>query len=81
VGGERTAHRVEALASQLVLVSPEAVLARGYAIVRRSDGSVVRDATQAPPGTGIAVRVARGEFRARVDPDSGDSDGRGTSAQ
>ena len=38
---------------------------RGYAIVRRaSDGSIVRDPADAPPGTRLALRVARGELPA-----------------
>ncbi|MGZ6339901.1 MAG: hypothetical protein ACXWNG_06005, partial [Candidatus Limnocylindrales bacterium] len=43
-------------------------LARGYAIVRRtSDARIVRAPAEAPPGTGLAVRLARGELTATVD--------------
>ena len=49
-------------------VSPLATLDRGYAIVtRRADGRVVTDATTAEPGTGIEVRLARGELSATVE--------------
>ncbi|MDP9115969.1 MAG: exodeoxyribonuclease VII large subunit [Actinomycetota bacterium] len=45
-------------------LSPQATLDRGYAVVRRADGSVVRDATDA---AGLLhIRVARGEFDARA---------------
>jgi len=48
-------------------VSPLATLARGYAIVTRAeDGKVVTDAAQAPAGSDIAIRLARGRLRARV---------------
>jgi exodeoxyribonuclease VII large subunit len=45
-------------------LSPQATLERGYAVVQLADGSVVRDPLDA---TGrLRVRVARGEFEARV---------------
>lgn len=59
--------RVGTLAAQLELVSPEAVLERGYAIVRRADGRVVRAAADAPAGTALSIRLARGEMRARAE--------------
>jgi exodeoxyribonuclease VII large subunit len=45
-------------------LSPQSTLDRGYAVVQRSDGLVVRDAAEAT-GT-LRVRVARGEFDATV---------------
>ena len=45
-------------------LSPQATLDRGYAVVRRPDGSVVRDAAQAHGS--VRIRVARGEFEAVV---------------
>src|SRR5204862_148220 len=51
--------------SALAVLGPNATLERGYAIVRRvDDGAIVRDPVAAPVGTGLAVRVARGEFPA-----------------
>jgi len=43
-------------------LSPQATLDRGYAVVRRPDGTVLRDAADAS-GT-LRIRVARGEFEA-----------------
>ena len=52
----------------LAVLGPQATLERGYAIVRRtSDGSIVRDPSDAPPGTRLALRVARGELPASAD--------------
>ena len=49
-------------------LSPLAVLARGYAVVRRaSDGAVVRSADQLVRGERISVRVAEAEFEAAVE--------------
>ena len=52
----------------LAVLGPQATLDRGYAIVRRAgDGRIVRDPADAPGGTRLAVRVARGELPATAD--------------
>jgi len=58
--------RGEIAARALHAVSPLATLARGYAIVQVVDGPIVTDAAQAPPGTDIEARLAKGTLRARV---------------
>jgi exodeoxyribonuclease VII large subunit len=52
--------------SALRLVSPQAVLDRGYALVTTSEGHFVRDASGLQPGDAVAVRLARGGFDAQV---------------
>ncbi|MGH0038064.1 MAG: exodeoxyribonuclease VII large subunit [Myxococcota bacterium] len=65
---ERRVEKLGALAHELDLLSPLAVLGRGYGLVRRaSDGVVVREAGDAPPGEGLDVRVARARIRAVVE--------------
>lgn len=56
------------LAARLGAANPEAPLQRGFAIVRHG-GMVVRDAAQAPPGSALQIRLARGELAARVEAD------------
>jgi len=57
-------------AAALAVLGPQATLDRGYAIVRRTaDGAIVRDPADAPTGTALRLRVARGELPATVDPD------------
>lgn len=52
----------------LAVLGPQATLDRGYAIVRRAgDETIVRDPADAPPGTHLALRVARGELPATAD--------------
>jgi exodeoxyribonuclease VII large subunit len=46
---------------------PTAILARGYAIVRTTDGRAIRDAAQIAPGTLVRADVARGTLTARVE--------------
>jgi exodeoxyribonuclease VII large subunit len=59
---------VDAAGAALAVLGPNATLERGYAIVRRgADGAIVRDPAEAPPGSSLRVRVARGELGARVD--------------
>jgi exodeoxyribonuclease VII large subunit len=48
-------------------VSPLATLGRGFAVVRRAtDGALLRDAADAPAGTEIEARLAKGRLRATV---------------
>ena len=58
---------LQAAARGLEATSPLATLGRGYAIVTlASNGAVVRDAAEAPPGTEVEARLALGRLRARV---------------
>jgi exodeoxyribonuclease VII large subunit len=51
--------------ARVTALSPAATLARGYAVVqRRDDGSLVRSAGDAPPGTPLRLRLAEGEVTA-----------------
>lgn len=59
---ERLAHA----AAALELVSPQAVLERGYAIVRDADGAVVSSIGQTRPGAEIQVHVRDGRLDALV---------------
>jgi exodeoxyribonuclease VII large subunit len=45
-------------------LSPQATLGRGYAVVQRADGAVVRRPEQAPAGTELLVRLAEGKLAA-----------------
>jgi len=61
----RSRARLDAAGGELAALGPEATLARGYAIVRRaSDGAIVREPAEAPPGSGLRLRLARGELAA-----------------
>lgn len=56
---------VGAAAAALAVLGPQATLERGYGIVRRAgDGTIVREPGQAPAGTALSIRVARGELPA-----------------
>jgi exodeoxyribonuclease VII large subunit len=62
-GSRRTAE----LRAALRALSPASTLSRGYAIALLGDGSIVRDAGQAPSGTSVVVTVERGSFAATSD--------------
>lgn len=53
---------VAAALARVTALSPKATLDRGYAVVQRADGSVVRSAP--PEGEELLVRVAEGSFSA-----------------
>ncbi|MFG2939964.1 exodeoxyribonuclease VII large subunit [Streptomyces sp. NPDC048282] len=53
--------------ARVVALSPAATLQRGYAVLQKDDGQVVRDPADAAPGEALRARVAEGEFTVRVD--------------
>jgi exodeoxyribonuclease VII large subunit len=63
---ERARNRVGMAEARLSSVGPRATLARGYAIVRREDGRVVRRIEQVSAGHRLSVTVTDGEFAAEV---------------
>jgi len=59
--------RLELASRGLAATSPEAVLARGFAVVRRaSGGPAIRDAADLGAGENLRIRFARGGASARV---------------
>jgi exodeoxyribonuclease VII large subunit len=53
--------------ARVVALSPAATLKRGYAVLQRSDGHVVRAPDEVAPGEALRARVAEGEFSVTVD--------------
>ena len=61
------AAQIDRLAAQVRALSPAATLDRGYAVVQRAaDGAVVRSPDDAPTGTALRLRLARGELAAKA---------------
>ncbi|SDF84160.1 exodeoxyribonuclease VII large subunit [Terriglobus roseus] len=58
--------RLERAGARLYALSPTAILERGYALVYREDGSLLRDASSTAEGETITARVAHGAVRAIV---------------
>ncbi|MFE9397409.1 exodeoxyribonuclease VII large subunit [Streptomyces flavidovirens] len=52
--------------ARVVALSPAATLERGYAVLQRADGAVVRSPDEVTPGEELRARVAEGEFAVRV---------------
>jgi exodeoxyribonuclease VII large subunit len=63
----RWASRVDALDARLGSLSPLAVLERGYALVKDTDGLVIRSVAQVAAGQHITIRLHDGEFRSAVE--------------
>lgn len=61
--------RLERVARGLVLLDPQQVLDRGYAIVTNPRGEVLRDARQTSAGEDLALRLSRGTLFATVKPE------------
>jgi exodeoxyribonuclease VII large subunit len=63
---DRAGDEVHHLRGQVRALSPSATLSRGYAVVQRPDGTVVRDPSQVAVGDPLRLRVAGGELAAQV---------------
>jgi exodeoxyribonuclease VII large subunit len=63
---DRAETDVESTRGRLRALSPAATMQRGYAIVQRSDGHVVRDPADVADGEALRVRIAGGEIAATV---------------
>jgi len=53
--------------NSLALISPLAVLGRGYALVRDADGHLLTTVDEARPGGQVEVRLQDGSLQATVD--------------
>lgn len=62
--GERVGRRLEKVSTRLNLLSPYAVLDRGYAIVTRESGEVVKEAQAVASGEVLGIRLGKGELKA-----------------
>jgi len=54
--------KLESVASLFASLGPDAVLARGYALVRDEAGTLIRGAGQVRPGQALSVQVSDGRF-------------------
>lgn len=59
--------RHSSLEAHLTQLSPVAVLRRGYAIVQRANGQVLRAAKEASSGEALHVRLSEGRLKAKVE--------------
>lgn len=66
VGLTQHRHRLQSLAASLGHLSPQAVLARGFSLVRKSDGSIVRSSAQLDDGDRLRLTFGEGEAEAQV---------------
>lgn len=64
---EQARQRERLARARLEALSPLGVLERGYAIVKRADGRIVRAAVDAPAGTKLRIRLRKDELSATTD--------------
>ncbi len=63
----RRSERLAGFAARLESLSYRRVLERGYALVRRADGTAVTRAAAVSPGLGLEIELADGRIAARVE--------------
>lgn len=63
----RLAQRLRQNHEQLQALAPMQVLKRGFAILRKADGSIVRNSTDVSPGEGLEALLSTGALKLRVE--------------
>ncbi|MGI0486818.1 exodeoxyribonuclease VII large subunit [Pantanalinema rosaneae CENA516] len=54
------------LKQKLATLDPQAVLKRGYAVVRETNGTIVRSASEAIPGQELQIQLSQGQLNVKV---------------
>lgn len=63
---QQATQRCQLLSQKLGTLDPEAVLKRGYAVVRQADGAIVRSAIAVTPGQHLLLQLGRGQLKVVV---------------
>jgi exodeoxyribonuclease VII large subunit len=63
---QQAAQHCQLLRQKLMTLDPEAVLRRGYAVVRQENGTVVRSIADLSPGQPLTVQVAQGQVNVKI---------------
>ncbi|MBS1208761.1 MAG: exodeoxyribonuclease large subunit [Proteobacteria bacterium] len=69
-GNWRLSHaqlQLDSLAARLASLNPDAVLARGYAIVRNEEGVILRDASATSDGERLEIQLAGSRLKVRAE--------------
>ncbi len=69
---DRAGAELEHTLARVVALSPAATLQRGYAVLQRADGTVVRSVGEVAEGEALRARVADGVLPVRVEPRAAD---------
>ena len=62
---QQAQYQHQLLQEKLVTLDPEAVLKRGYALVKKQ-GQIATDASSLPPGTELEIQLSKGQIKATV---------------
>ena len=58
--------QIAKLSAQVSALSPQGTLDRGYSVIQKSDGTIVKNASQLTKGDALKLRLAKGEGSATV---------------
>jgi exodeoxyribonuclease VII large subunit len=54
------------LKQKLVTLDPQAVLQRGYAVVRQENGAIARSAAEFAPGQALQIQLGQGQLKVKI---------------
>ena len=56
----------QVLQEKLAILDPQAVLKRGYAVVRKENGAITRAATELVPGQELSIQLGQGQIEVKI---------------
>ncbi len=56
----------QVLQEKLAILDPQAVLKRGYAVVRKENGAIARDAAELVPGQELSIQLGQGQTKVKI---------------
>lgn len=63
---QQAKQHLQLLREKLISLDPKAVLQRGYAVVRKEDGAIARNAAELAVGDELLIQLAHGEVKVKV---------------
>lgn len=63
---QRAFQHCDLLQQKLVTLDPQAVIKRGYAVIRQQNGAIARRATELSPGQEVSIQLGQGQIKAKI---------------
>ena len=63
---QQATQHVELLRQKLTTLDPQAVLQRGYAVVKKENGAIARSASELEPGQELSIQLAQGKVKVKI---------------
>jgi len=63
---QRAFQHCQLLEQKLATLDPQAVIKRGYAVVRQENGAIARSAAELAPGQELSIQLGQGQLKVQI---------------